>query len=651
MELKFVWIQEYKNIKNTGFNFDNSVAEEFQFINNELLISPSNKTPKNFFKENISGVTAIVGKNGSGKTNLTEFLNYNLAHASNKGMSTYIKIMGLCILDKWIFVQNEINILNQKHLENNGYKIIKYEKAPLDVQIDGLRWGQMAKNKYIYYNPTFDFRGIPVTDNLVNISTTILVYEDYKNSDKLFSYVVDENSNINQLNAFINMEKTRIYDFILNYERVNKYVEFLPEKIELKIDTVENNYLLNKKHISTNKSEDAINQEIEKLQTELDYQLNYQLIDYNYEQYFIRARQNSIIKYYKIPIAEQKAIFFRLLFINIFQILLNNNILFPSGYFYAFLYEELQNEQFEDFHIHDDILALKEKVKTVIDNAYWIEDFEIPLPDDNSKKKNIYQYLGSLVISLLTNKAQIKDMTVSMDKLLDNKRIFICDPLNEFSSGQKHLLTLYSRFFWAMNQIKKSEIKPYGTEGESIVIFIDEGEVALHPEWQRVFFDKIINFLSDLFNDKKVQLILTTHSPFVLSDIPKNHVLFLDKDKSGNTKISNIEREQTFASNIHELLADSFFLNEGFIGDFAKNKILDLINYLTFDDQILESETNVKPNQNWSEGNSLEVINIIGEQVIRDRLLSLFDKKFTLKSKESILARMEELKNELKKYD
>ncbi|MEZ0129230.1 AAA family ATPase, partial [Flavobacterium sp. LBUM151] len=526
-----------------------------------------------------------------------------------------------------------------------------YENAPLDAHINGLRWHDMEQNKYIYYNPTFDLRGIPVTDNLINISTTILVYDDYKNSDKLYPYVIDPNSNINQLDAFSNMEKTRVYDFILNYEMVNKYVEFLPEKIELKIDTVENNYLLNKKSFSRDKLEETVSQEIEKLQSELDYQLSYQLFNYNYEQYFIRARQNSIIRYYKIPISEQKAIFFRLLFINIFQILLNKNILFPRGYFYAFLHEELKNEQFQDFHIQKDILGLKEKVKTIIDCAHWREDFELPLPDNNSKKENIYQYLGSLIISFVTHKEQIKDMTVSMDKILDNKRIFICDPLNEFSSGQKHLLTLYSRFFWAKNQIKKSEIKPYGIEGESIVIFIDEGEVALHPEWQRVFFDKIITFLSELFNDKKVQLILTTHSPFVLSDIPKRNVLFLDKDQNGNTKISNIEREETFGANIHELLADSFFLDKGFMGDFAKNKIIDLINFLTYDNQILESEINVKPNQNWSEDSSLKVINIIGEQVIRERLLGLFDKKFTLKSKKSIIEKIKELENELKKFD
>ncbi|KAF2508371.1 AAA family ATPase [Flavobacterium zhairuonense] len=650
MELKFVWIKEYKNIINTGFNFNHSVDQEFRFENNELIISILPKSFKNFFKENVSNVTAIVGKNGSGKTNLTEFINYNLAHATNGRLSTYIKSNGLIILDDWIFVQNEIEIKNSDFLEDIGYKILKYDNAPLDDNQVELSWYEMARNKYIYYNPTFDLRGIPVTDNLINISTTMLVYSDYENSEKLFSYVVDKDSKINQLDAYSSMEKNRIYDFILNYESVSKYIEFLPEKIEFKIDTIENNYLLNKIYFDSKELEDGINEEIKNLQTELNYQETYQIDNYDYQQYFVRAKEQSVIKYYKIPITEQKAIFFRLLFVNIFQILLNKKILFPRGYFYAFLYEELQNENFEDFDIQSDILELKEKVKNVINNSKWI-DFEVPIPDSDSKKSNIYRYLGSLIISFPDNKEIIKEMTVLMDKLLDNTRIFTCESLNEFSSGQKHLLTLYSRFFWTKKEIDKSETKPYGIEGESIVIFVDEGEVALHPEWQRTFFKNMIDYLSDLFVNKKIQLILTTHSPFVLSDIPKNNVLFLDKDENNNTIISNIEREETFGANIHELLSDSFFLNQGFMGEFAKSKILDLINYLTFNDKVSEDENNIKPKQKWSEDIALKVINVVGEQVIRDRLLNLFDKKFTFKSKDSIIARMEELQNELKKFE
>ncbi|MFD1604695.1 AAA family ATPase [Flavobacterium artemisiae] len=645
MELKFVWIQEYKNIKNTGFNLNNSSQEEFQFINNELTISKSIKTPENFFKENISGVTAIVGKNGSGKTNLTEFINYNLAHATNGSLETHIKSEGLLIIDHWIFVQKEIEIINEENLIEAGYKILRYEYAPLDQGQQGLRWYEMENNKYIYYNPTFDLRGVSVQNNLVNISTTALVYNDLYNLK--YVYPINNNSEITQLDAFQDMENSRICDFILNFELITKYIHFLPREIKIYLL---NNDFFNKQNFYGDDLNDPKKKSLDGLQDELDNLLK-NLITDDFEAYFTTQRENSSVKYYNLPIEEQKAFFFRLFFINVFQTLINKEILFPKNYFVDALYEEVLKDSIENLDIHKSILTLKKNITEIINNANW-NNYELPLPDTyDSKRINIYEYLGSLALPITENTVILNETILLMDELFDNRRIFTYEPHGQFSSGEKHLLTLYSRFFWARKQIKNSETRTHGIKGESIVIFIDEGEVALHPEWQRVFFDKIITFLSELFKDKKIQLILTTHSPFVLSDIPQNNVLFLDKDENNNTKISNIEKEQTFGANIHELLADSFFLNEGFMGEFAKSKILDLINYLTFDDQIAEKENNIKPTGNWSEQSALEVINIIGEQVIKDRLLNLFDKKFTSKSKESILSRMEELKKELEKFD
>lgn len=105
MELKFIWIEEYKNIKDKGFNFNHSIDEEFQFLDNEIRVIPKlNNNPLTFFKDNISSVTAIVGKNGSGKTNLGEFINFNLAHVTNGSLATYlIGCKGILIIDKFIF--------------------------------------------------------------------------------------------------------------------------------------------------------------------------------------------------------------------------------------------------------------------------------------------------------------------------------------------------------------------------------------------------------------------------------------------------------------------------------------------------------------------------------------------------------------------
>jgi len=71
-------------------------------------------------------------------------------------------------------------------------------------------------------------------------------------------------------------------------------------------------------------------------------------------------------------------------------------------------------------------------------------------------------------------------------------------------------------------------------------------------------------------------MIFVTHSPFVLSDIPSSNILYLNQDGTPDT--NRIER--TFGANIHNLLEDSFFHNEGTVGSFAKNEIIGTLNWL-----------------------------------------------------------------------
>jgi hypothetical protein len=126
---------------------------------------------------------------------------------------------------------------------------------------------------------------------------------------------------------------------------------------------------------------------------------------------------------------------------------------------------------------------------------------------------------------------------------------------------------------------------------------------------------------------KSINIIAATHSPFILSDIPKCNVLFLKEGEQCNEM-----QEDTFGANIHSLLQNAFFLN-GSIGDFAKEKINKMFERLYNNDNI--------------DGNLKKEILLVGEPFIRSQLLKLYN-EFNPKTAEKI-ALLEKRVEELEK--
>lgn len=100
-------------------------------------------------------------------------------------------------------------------------------------------------------------------------------------------------------------------------------------------------------------------------------------------------------------------------------------------------------------------------------------------------------------------------------------------------------------------------------------IMFDEVELYFHPEFQRRFISDLLRSLNNLKLDKikEVNISFSTHSPFILSDVPTSNILRLIDGVPQD--LSN----ETFAANIYDLLNDDFFLKDGVIGEFAKQKI------------------------------------------------------------------------------
>lgn len=109
--------------------------------------------------------------------------------------------------------------------------------------------------------------------------------------------------------------------------------------------------------------------------------------------------------------------------------------------------------------------------------------------------------------------------------------------LNELSDGYSSILSILTELILRM---EAKETKSYDVQG---IVLIDEIETHLHVDLQK----KILPFLTSFF--PKIQFIVTTHSPFVLSSL-------------SNTVICDLEKKFTtedLTGYSYESLVDSYF--------------------------------------------------------------------------------------------
>ena len=144
------------------------------------------------------------------------------------------------------------------------------------------------------------------------------------------------------------------------------------------------------------------------------------------------------------------------------------------------------------------------------------------------------------------------------------------------SSGENALLSLWADLYGIWEDLKKGSGRTSGQASDcnTLLLILDEADLSLHPRWQRMYMKWLTSFCRRYFLPMiNIKLIVTTHSPVILSDFPPNSVCYLRKDEGGRIS-SRIGGIQTFGNHIHTLYMDSFFLDEcGTMGAFAQEKL------------------------------------------------------------------------------
>jgi len=259
----------------------------------------------------------------------------------------------------------------------------------------------------------------------------------------------------------------------------------------------------------------------------------------------------------------------------------------------------------------------------------------------DSIKKNIYRCEVSIKeLSVIVNEALDDNLQLDAIRFVPaamfRPSIVLVDndaecPFVTLSSGEQHLLHAIHCILYHLLNIDTLQNSKVSYEFVNIVL--DEIELYYHPEYQRQFVQTLIGYFENLRLQKikGLNIIFSTHSPFILSDIPHQNVLKLIK---GKIYKSDVE-ERTFGANIHEMLAKSFFLDEDLVGAFAKNqidKLIEEVNHLENLRQLRNQNTRIIENDSYetlrkTENETKRIakgIDLIGERVVQLKLKEMY---------------------------
>lgn len=170
----------------------------------------------------------------------------------------------------------------------------------------------------------------------------------------------------------------------------------------------------------------------------------------------------------------------------------------------------------------------------------------------------------------------------------------------DLSSGEKQKIYSLNSVIYHLRNLESINKNKYRnaekriSSYQSVNLIFDEVELYYHPQYQKETVSSLLNLIriSNFRFIRNINVIFLTHSPFILSDIPIQNTTLLTIDKkTGKSKLIK-KKKQSFGANIHDLLADNFFLTGTLIGDLADRKIMKLIgqikeNQSSKDDKLL----------------------------------------------------------------
>ena len=607
IRLHYIWFKKYGCYENQGINLSQKYNFSYAPQSNAISVTKNKEYIDGFFGKNID-VTAIVGQNGTGKTTLLQFISR---------------------LKSGDFIDTECVIVCEK---DSKFWAGRYIQENNQITHDELPIKGLPENKCLYYYPLdnrpSDESRFPFGSDMRFIYMTEMFNPSqyapsYAGGDDLSfaGTLYDQTTN--------GEEEKHIQNPVVKY--IHRITDRKLEFLSKGRDFVEQFHINYPQYISISPSYDA--EALTKLYYEVEFKEKIKGDIYNSQNYKISQRKSKrIIGISKNTWDEySKAILM--------------NIISSFGYYTNMTYENKEQ-----------LLSLINRCY-VQDASLWDKTINL-LNEICNSSEEYNQWLnskrGNKPISFHVDAKPYIEFMKCFSKILDEQsrnndydyRVYIstqnfkyiktlhdsykkCTQIVDFlsfswglSSGENLLLNQYGKLMHLL-KYDSNKGKYYLPEDvnsdnsvSNAVIMLDEAEVSFHPEWQRIYFNAILEFIKANIcsQETHVQIIIATHSPIILSDIPKQNTVFLKRADNGSTIC--VEGEETFAANIFSLYRNAFFLSESEIGAFAESKLCQLVANIhdLFNQEDYPSET--------KKDELLQQIKLIGDPYIRRKFVS-----------------------------
>ena len=581
-EYLYLWIEKYMPLDDYGINSEDylienqgislsskyEIEEPSEGAPFNFKIKEKDGTPDKFFSNNIVDVKAVVGRNGSGKTTLLKRLFYSLI-----SQGELVEPVNYVIIYK---KDNDFyyNLSGNLSISFNDSEIIPHFCDDLDN----------FKAEYpIFYTAAFNnVEPLKNVQNRGDLSTNALLSLDdeslYNISPKYRSVA---NIQRNYHGSHITMELIRKVTFASHfYEDIekNSYLHFrLPNSIIIAPSYIDiENAIIeitegNKSEIQ--KWKNLLNQISSKdeycfkdlyrfaaLLNRIRADLSNADMNVLMRQYFDDILHPEKIKNIKDAIRAYSEI-------KIYMVLNEKNILI--NYDEDSLYDVVERnlaliEEFSDFQnlVHDKYPEYKK------------DSFFFDLKNERHR----------IVLEKFVD-SYVKTMRLTP---------FLYMNWRPQSSGEEKFIEFYSRLYYNLNDYKRPVRN--NTNPSELHIVIDEADLYLHPDWQRNWLFEFMNILEIILtklysnNVPQVHLFFSTHSPFIITDLPRDNITLLDLKDSMKTKVVNNHKISPFGANLYDLLSEGFFLKNS-IGALSEKYIEDLVRYR-------RGKYEFKPNEN-----------------------------------------------------